>query len=36
MWIDIIWGIWDHRSNVVFRDEKVDEDELFHLAQLKA
>jgi len=35
MWMTIVWVIWNHRNNIIFRDETVDAKEVFTMAQLK-
>jgi len=36
LWIAIIWSIWNHRNNVVFKDERVDVEEIFYMHRLKS
>lgn len=35
LWVAMIWSIWDHRNKIIFKQEKVDVEEVFHMAQLK-
>jgi len=35
MWLAIVWGIWNHRNKVIFRNAKVDAEEVFMLAQTR-
>ena len=35
MWIAIIWTIWSHRNSVIFKNKRVDAEEIFYTAQLK-
>jgi len=35
MWVAIVWEIWNHKNKIVFKNEVVDADEIFCLAQLK-
>ena len=36
VWTTIVWSIWEQRNRVVFKQDKVDVEEIFHLAQLKS
>ena len=36
LWISIIWNIWNHRNKIVFKQGKVDPEEIFTLSQLNA
>ena len=36
LWITTIWSICDHMNMVVFKEGRVDVEELFHMTQLKA
>jgi len=36
VWVSIIRNIWDHRNKIVFRQGKVDVEEIFTMAQLNA
>ena len=36
MWIAVLWSIWNRRNGVVFKERKVDAEEIFSLAQLQA
>ena len=29
-WMVVFWSIWDHRNKVIFKQGKVDEEEIFH------
>jgi len=35
MWLAIVCEIWNHRNKVVFKNGRVDDVEIFSLAQLK-
>ena len=35
MWLAIVWDIWNHRNKVIFRNAKVEAEEVFMLAQTK-
>jgi len=35
MWVATIWSIWNQRNNIIFRNAKVDVEEMFSLAQVK-
>ncbi|ESW25685.1 hypothetical protein PHAVU_003G056800 [Phaseolus vulgaris] len=35
MWAATVWCIWDQRNHIVFRQGKVDTEEIFQMAQLK-
>jgi len=35
VWMAIVWVIWNHRNNIIFRDEMVYAKEVFTMAQLK-
>jgi len=34
MWLAIVEEIWKHRNGVIFKQRKVDPDEIFGLAQV--
>jgi len=36
VWIAVLWSIWNHRNAEVFKERKVDSEEIFSLAQLQA
>ena len=36
LWISIIWNIWNHRNKIVFKQGKVDPEEIFTLIHLNA
>ena len=36
VWAAVVWSIWDHRNRVIFNQGKVDAEEIFQMAQLKA
>jgi len=36
VWAAIVWSIWEHRNRIVFKQGKVDVEEIFHLPQLKS
>ena len=36
VWIAVLWSIWNHMNGVVYRDRKVDAEEIFSMAQLQA
>jgi len=36
MWITTIWGIWNHRNNVIFNGKVVDPIEICTVTQIKA
>jgi len=35
MWVTTIWSIWDQMNNIIFRNVKVDVEEIFSLTQVK-
>jgi len=35
MWVVIVWSIWIHRNNIIFRSKVKDVEEIFNLAQVK-
>jgi len=36
MWVAIVWSIWIHRNNIIFRSKVKDVEEIFNLPQVKA
>jgi len=36
VWVAILWGIWIHRNNYIFRNSKIDSEEVFTLVQIKS
>jgi len=36
MWVAILWAIWNHRNMVIFRQRKVNVEEIFCMVQLNA
>jgi len=35
MWVAIVWEFWHYRNKVMFKNEIVDNEEIFYLAQIK-
>jgi len=35
VWTAIVWSIWDQRNRTIFKQDSVDTEEIFHMAQLK-
>ena len=36
MWVTVVRCIWEQRNLIIFKQGVVDEEEIFHLAQIKA
>ena len=36
VWAVVVWSIWEQRNFIIFRQGVVDEEQNFHMAQLKA
>jgi len=34
LWVVVVWNIWDHMNKVIFKQGKVDMEEIFHMVQL--
>jgi len=34
MWVAMLWRIWNHRNKIIFKNNKVDVEELFCMTQL--
>ncbi|ESW25545.1 hypothetical protein PHAVU_003G045100 [Phaseolus vulgaris] len=35
IWVTIVWSIWTHRNNIVFKGSIQDSDDIFNVSQLK-
>jgi len=35
VWAAIVWSIWDQRNRIIFKQDSVDTEQIFHMAQLK-
>jgi len=35
VWVTIVWSIWNHRNDVIFRNAKVDAEKFFTLAKMR-
>jgi len=36
MWLNVIWRIWAHKNRVIFYRGKVNDEEVWYLAQMSA
>jgi len=36
VWVVVVWSIWNHRNGVIFKEGKVNVEEIVSLAQLQA
>jgi len=36
VWVIMIWSIWKHRNDIIFKDKSCDVLEIFALAQVKS
>jgi len=36
LWVSIVWSIWKHRNRVIFKQAKVDAEEIFTMVQVQS